>query len=510
MHLRTLYATFTAEAPRYVLARAVYLRALALVYAAAFASLGVQVRGLLGSKGITPAADHVQALRERLGPSGVLDVPTLFWLSASDAVLVGACVAGALLSAAVMVGLMPRWALLAQWVLYLSLMNVGGVFLGYQWDTLLLETGLLSVFLAPGGVLPERAGARAPRRWALVLLWFLLFRLMVMAGLVKLLSGDPTWRDLSALDYHYWTQPLPAWTSYWAHQLPPSLQRVSVGLTLLIEVAAPLLIPFVGRPRRIAAAALIALQVLILLTGNYGYFNYLSIALALLLVDDEVWRRLLPRRLTSWLSRGGQTRDEPLHRPVRVLGAVVACLLLVLAGWVAFGRLLRPVPPAPLAWVLQRLAPLHAVNAYGLFAVMTTTRPEIVVEGSADGHSWHAYEFRYKPGKQERAPIFVAPHQPRLDWQMWFAALGHCRQNPWFIAFQRRLLEGSPTVLALLEDNPFAQAPPRLVRSVVYQYRFTPPEERQRSGAVWTRTLQGPYCPTLTVVNGELRAVGLR
>lgn len=478
----------------FALSRWVFLRLLGLIYLAAFVSFGTQALGLIGSRGILPLADILGPIRDYYGAESFTRFPTVFWLDSSDAFLQLVCLAGvsgALLLAA---GIAQLPALILLWALYLSIVTAGQVFMGYQWDALLLETGFLAIFLAPLTWRPHWP-RRQPARLVLLLFYWLLFRLMLSSGLVKLLSGDPAWRDLTALAYHYETQPLPTPLAWFAHHLPLWFQRLSTLAVFIIELAAPLLIFLPWRRLRMLAAALFTLlQILILLTGNYTFFNLLTVALCILLLDDRALRRLVP---TRWRARLPEVQIRPAALWRLWAVGILAVVMFVLAG----ARLLMLVLPLgnlppPLPQVVTAFAPFEVVNSYGLFAVMTTTRPEIIVEGSDDGQTWLAYEFPYKPGDVERAPRWVAPYQPRLDWQMWFAALGSYQQNPWFARFLQRLLEGSPDVLALLAENPFPDAPPRYVRAVLYEYRFS---AALAEGAWWQRTEVGLYAPVVTL-----------
>jgi hypothetical protein len=370
---------------------------------------------------------------------------------------------------------------------YLSVSCSGQLFLEFQWDLLLLETGLLAVFLVSPRRVLLRSG-EAPRPLARFLLVWLLFRLILSSGIVKLTSGDPTWRNLTALRYHYWTQPLPTWTAWYVHW-QPWLATVSCVVMFAVELGAPLLYFAPARLRRIGAAATIALQLAIAATGNYAFFNLLTVSLAVLLLDDAAF----PRRWSAAARRAPADRGWP-----RAILVPVAVLTLA-ASAVPFLASLGAVSaiPAPLVAVYRLAAPLRSTNGYGLFAVMTTSRPEIVIEASADGETWKPYAFRDKPDDPTKRPGFVAPHQPRLDWQLWFAALGSYRENEWVMALLERLLEADPDVLRLFAASPFGAAPPRAVRALLYDYRFTTPEERTRTGAWWTRELRGLYAPAV-------------
>jgi predicted DCC family thiol-disulfide oxidoreductase YuxK len=489
----------------YALSRSVFLRVLAAIYAIAFVSFWVQADGLVGSHGIWPVGEFMRLVHQNLGANAWREMPSLFLLSSSDATLHAVCAAGAALAIALAVGVWPRGSLFCLWALYLSVEHAGYIFLGYQWDLLLLEVGLLAIPFAPAGFWPRR-GARPPSTVSLWLLRWLLFRLMFMSGAVKLLSNDETWRNLTALQFHYWSQPLPDPVSVWANDLPPSFQTFSCAAMFAIELGAPFLIFGVRRMRQGACAAIAFLQIVILATGNYGFFNWLTLALCVPLLDDAVWTRLIPARFRSLPAPA--RRRWTGERWVRRAGLpALALVYLAASTGEMVARLGRHRGwKAPFIDLVETLEPLRSVNGYGLFAVMTTDRPEIIVEGSADGQTWRPYEFKWKPGRLDRPPRLVAPHQPRLDWQMWFAALGSCRHNPWFLQFQKRLLEGSAEVLALMDGNPFSGEPPKYLRSTMYQYRFASREER-RQGIWWTRTEEGPYCPELALVDGELSTV---
>jgi hypothetical protein len=458
----------TVERPTYRLANALFLRLLGLCYLAAFVSLWVQVDGLIGSRGILPVKDLLEAARAQLGGQRWTMLPTFCWWNASDGFLHLLCGGGALCSLSV----------------------AGQNFLEFQWDVLLLEAGFLGIWLAP--LRRWRVGAALEPPWAArALLCWLLFRLMFSSGFVKLSSGDPNWRNLTALAYHYWTQPLPPWTAWFVAQLPLSFHKLSCLVMFAIELGAPFLIVAPRRLRLAACAALAGLQLIIAATGNYAFFNLLSLSLCVLLLDDAVFPRALRERAAR------DPRASAGRWPGLVLAPVLGVVLVAsLIFFAATLRLRVPWPGAAIS-LARATMPFRSVGTYGLFMVMTTSRPEIVVEGSDDGRSWLSYEFRWKPGETTRRPRFVAPHQPRLDWQMWFAALGTCEENPWFLAFLDRLLEGSPAVERLLLRNPFPSHPPRYIRAVLYDYRFTDSAARRATGAWWRREARGLYCPTL-------------
>ncbi len=522
----------------YYLSRRLFLRLLGLVYLIAFVSLGVQVSGLIGQRGILPVESVLRAVYENVGADGYWKLPTLCWLSASDVFLHFQCVAGALLSLLLIAGVAPMPALFLLWVLYLSLVKAGQAFLSFQWDILLLETGFLTIFFAPRSWLPDPKHESPPSRVFLFLLRWLLFRLMLLSGLVKFWSQDGTWTPLTALNFHYYTQPLPAWTSWYTHQWPEWLQKSCVVIMFVIELAVPFLIFAPRRLRHFAGVVFVAFMLVIAATGNYNFFNLLGIALCVLLLDDALLlacaritrariarARILFRTgpLAGILSRI-RREDSPDRRWPGLIGVLFAILIVPWSLIVADQRLRRcpgwaRISGGSRTWFQQehpeatkRVAniigqidawtgPFDLVNAYGLFQSMTTARPEIIIEGSNDGKEWLAYEFRWKPGDLTRPPRFAQPHQPRLDWQMWFAALQGYQRTHWFRPLLQRLLEGSPEVLNLLAKNgsaaqqAFPDRPPRYIRAIVYQYHFTDREAHRATGQWWTRENARPYSP---------------
>ncbi|MEO8431006.1 MAG: lipase maturation factor family protein [Acidobacteriota bacterium] len=471
-----------------------FLRLLGLVFLAAFVSVWFQVDGLVGSRGILPVRELLTFLSERLGAERFWLVPTLSWFDASDGFLHAQCAAGAVLSILLALGFFPAACAAGATVLYLSLSAAGQTFFSFQWDTLLVEAGFLAIFLAPLSA-RLRFPSEGPRRTAVFLLRWLVFRLNFSSGVVKLGSGDASWRHATALSYYYETQPLPPWTAWYFHRLPASGQTISVFALLFVELAAAFC---VFGPRRVRIAGfvvLVLLQASIFATGNYAFFNVLAAILCLVLLDDET---LASRRLRKESSGDLPPSLRPTRLWPRPVGFAVAAGIVAISATQLTSMLSVSVPGIRPAVALARaVEPLRLVNSYGLFAVMTTRRDEIVVEGSADGRTWTPYEFRWKPGDVRRRPAFVAPHQPRLDWQMWFAALGSFEESPWFGRFLARLVEGSPAVVGLLASNPFPTAPPRFVRARLFRYHFTDAAERRATGAWWRREEIGLYAPEL-------------
>jgi lipase maturation factor 1 len=488
--------------PTYFVARRWFLRALGLIFLIAFVSLWVQIDGLIGSNGITPVREFLPAARAQLGDRALSILPTLCWFNSSDTFFHFLCGGGVILSLVLIVGIAPALSLFGLVVFYLSLTIAGQTFLSFQWDILLIEIGFLSIFLAPWRLWPKRGVDPPVSRAALFLLKVLLFKLLVMSGVVKLTSGDDSWWDLTALDYHYWSQPLPTVIGWWADQSPEWFKKFSVAFCLVVEIIVPFFIWAPRRLRLIAGGLLVFLQIMIAATGNYCFFNLLTIALCLLLIDDAVWRQENGTftRLREATARQADRRYKQWDRLSIYAAAIVIVLTLPLNAQLIYSAL-KPEAEWPrlLGSVYARAEAFRIVNGYGLFRVMTKDRHEIVIEGSADGIDWQPYEFKWKPGDVNRAPGWCAPHQPRLDWQMWFAALGSYRQNPWFVQLVISLLHGKPQVAALFERNPFPQNPPRYVRATFYRYRVTTAQEHRQTGAWWKRQELGEYLPSVSL-----------
>ena len=473
--------------PRYELALFLFLRLFGLIYLAAFVSFALQARGLIGSHGILPLSEFLDTVRHVAGWERFYLMPTVFWWNAGDTVIQAVCWGGAGLAVLLTLNLVPRLSLLLLYILYLSLLYAGQAFMTYQWDTFLLEGGFLALL----------AGF-APATGIWLLRW-LLFRFLFMSGVVKLLSGDASWWNLSALSYHFLTQPLPTPLAWYAAHLPPAMLSFATGGTFVIELGLPFLIFAPRRLRFSAAWGILLLQSGILLTGNYNWFNLQTMLLCLLLFDDAAVARIVPQRLRERL---------PLRKPARqprtatriAVGSVA--VLLVVCSLIEMDVRFGGHPPAALRSVDAYIEPLHLTSPYGLFAVMTTERNEIVIEGSSDGVEWREYEFRYKPGRLSRRPPWNIPHQPRLDWQMWFAALDDPQRLRWFWLFLEQLLRNEPAVTALLARNPFPDRPPLYVRAKFYDYTYSDASAKAR-GQWWERRLLGLYFPEVRLKADE-------
>ncbi len=454
--------------PTYFCAQRWFLRVLGLTYLIAFVSLWVQVDGLIGSDGVSPLNQFLPAVRAQLGRDAYTLLPTLCWFDSTNTFLHLLCGGGVVISLLLIFGIAPALSLTALFAFYLSLTVAGQTFLNFQWDVLLF------------------------------LLKFLLFKLMLMSGMVKLTSGDDSWgwvnhwlhwSELTALDYHYWSQPLPTVFAWWADKSPEWFKHFSVAFCLGVEIVVSFFIWAPRRPRLIAAGLMIFLQLAIAITGNYCFFNLLTIALCLLLIDDASVGRKHPT-LRHY-------RYD--YRLCSYAAIAVIVVTLPINAWLMFSAFKpRARLSHALASLYDELEAFRIVNGYGLFRVMTKDRCEIGLEGSADGVEWLPYEFKWKPGDVTRAPGWCAPHQPRLDWQMWFAALETPQQNPWFVGLVVRLLQGSQDVARLLAHNPFPGNPPRYIRATFYRYRFTTVSELRQTGAWWKRQELREYLPTIS------------
>jgi len=463
-------------APRYERVGDWFLRGLGLIYLSAFVSAGVQMTALVGESGLLPLVQYLERLRGFYDGWAWLYAPSLFWIDHSDAALQFACLAGT--AGGILIAI-NRWtvpALIAAWALYLSITHAGQAFFLFQWDSLLLEAGFLAIFL---------------RHFPTMIRWlyrWLLFRFLFMAGLVKLMSGDSTWHGLSALQYHFETQPLPTPLAWFAHQLPDAILFAATAFSLILEIVLVVLVFAPRRLRMLLGWLVLIFQTGILLTGNYNFFNLLSMLLVLWLFDDAALSRL---------RRGARALPavEFNSRLPNRLFCIALGLLIVLPGLNYMSRVTlndtMPIGRQIATWTDA----FRIVNYYGLFANMTTDRPEIIIEGSRNGREWQSYEFRYKPGDVRRPPPWNIPHQPRLDWQMWFAALGSPGREPWFKPLLIKLLENDPEITRLFARNPFPDTGPRYIRASLYDYRFA----RRDEGGWWRREYRHLYYPPLTL-----------
>jgi predicted DCC family thiol-disulfide oxidoreductase YuxK len=475
------------EPPQFNIVSWLFLRGLGLLFLVAFISFGMQAPGLIGSHGIIPVAEFASTVHTQLGALGYWLLPMLFWFNASDLMIQVTCWSGVLLSLLLVYDVLPRTCLVMLYILYLSLSCAGQFFMSFQWDMLLLETGVLAIFLVGW---PQHIGI-----W---LLRWLLFRFIFVAGMVKIMSGDPAWQTLSALSIYFVTEPLPTPLAWYAAHLPKFLLTMGTFAALFVELVMPFFIFFPRRLRFFAAFSILLMQILIFLTGNYNFFNLTTMLLCLVLFDDAALRKILPQRFTRHFSVIPSRLRFKSHR----IAGIAVGLFVVLTVAVSIDQFyLRfgGTPYKPLLMLNDSIAPLRLVSTYGPFSIITTKRYEIIFEGSSDDVNWVEYDFKYKPGAVNKPLTWNVPFQPRLDWQMWFAALGDIDNNKWVLNFMGRLLENSPAVLDLLADNPFPNTPPKYVRAQFYDYTFTNIDERADTGVVWKRRLLGLYQPEVSL-----------
>lgn len=496
--------------PTYRTQRWLFPRLLALVYAIAFASWLVQCDGLVGEQGILPARDfmaNVHAYAEREHVNAFWQVPTLFYWHYSDALLHGVCWMALGLCVLVMLGVWQGPILALLWFGYLSIATTGGIFMGYQWDAMLLEAGFVALFFVSW-----RLRARltdAPAGSAFLLHW-LAFRLMLLSGYVKIGGGDLVWENSTALMYHFETQPLPNPLAWWAHHLPRWLQVFNCWAMYAIELGLPFAI-FCGRwGRLIACTGFCLLMGGVAMTGNYNFFNLLTIVVSLTLLDDS-W---IPAKVKHWLRVSDAPRLvwQGRHVHVYACAIVLTVFSVVAADLFLIGRIPQWTSHTP-SWLSKtysnHLAPWRSINAYGLFQDMTEERLEVVIEVSDDGIFWRDLSFKYKPGALKDMPRQIAPHQPRLDWQMWFAALypGYVPQRDadprspmhWFGPFMNALVEHRPAVWALVDEPPMPLETITHARAMLYRYRFATPAERETTGQWWIAEKRGPFSPTFSM-----------
>ncbi len=528
MRIKSLYRYLFEPArgsSNHFLARWLFLRSLGLIYFSAFFALLFQIRGLIGPQGILPAVEYLQAVRG-LGVLRFWYAPTLFWLSTGDPLLMAVCWAGLIASIALVANVWPRVMLLVCFVCFLSFVSAAQDFSGYQSDGMLLEAGFLSLFLAPSGLRPGLGKKDPPMRAALLLLLWEWFRIYFQSGAVKLESGDPTWRNLTALYEYYQNGPLPTWIGWYLQHLPHWFHIACAALTLAMELILVWMAFLPGRWKTACFFIVTVWQVVAIATANYAFLNYLVLVLALLLLDDTFLRRFIPLRWREELkanlvvanaanSEASDSKVEVQKPPSRfpVLSLVKERVAAVALIWTFYATALLqlqmfwrdvPLPTTPVVW----LEPFRIANQYGLFAVMTPHRYEIEFQGSNDGERWVAYPFGYKPQNVEERPRIYAPFQPRFDWNLWFASLGSWQRNEIVPRTEERLLENDRAVLGLFAGNPFPIAPPRFVRAVLWQYWFSSFDEKRTTGVWWRRELLGTYAPTLTRLgDGHFRVV---
>ena len=499
--------------------RWLFLRTLGAIYFSAFFSLVFQIRGLIGPNGILPAGDYLQAVAHTLGHlQRFWYAPTLLWWSSGSLMLLALCWVGMIASFLLFLNVWPRGMLVVCFVCFLSFVSAAQDFSGYQSDGMLLEAGFISFFFAPPRPRPG-LGATHPPSWAsLFLLQWEWFRIYFESGAVKLLSGDPQWRNFTAMDEYYQNGPLPTWIGWYVQHLPHWFHAATVYATLAMELGLVWMLFLPRRWRIVCFFIVTPWQIGVILTANYTFLNYLVLAMGVLLLDDRFVLDIVPEDRASALRRALSSQQsagtvppvgESIARRWELAKLTISSLLMIWVGYATTAQMIWmftkvPLPTTP----VSALEPFRIANRYGLFAVMTRGRFEIEFQGSNDGQTWVAYPFRYKPQALDRPPGIYAPYQPRFDWNLWFASLGSWRDYPFVPNTEVRLLENEKDVLALFAGNPFSQAPPHQIRAVLWQYWFTTMAEKRATGMWWRRELVGLYAPTLEwSAGGEIKVV---
>jgi hypothetical protein len=491
------------------LARWLFLRALGAIYFSAFLALVFQIKGLIGPNGIEPAGQYLAAVGRAFGTWKVWEAPSLFWFSSGSSMMTLVAWLGLLAAIAAFLNLWPRLSFLICFVCFLSFVTAANDFSGYQSDGMLLEAGFLALFFCPPGLRPGLAADHPPARASLFLLLWEWFRIYFESGMVKMLSGDPQWRNLTAMHEYYQNGPLPTWIGWYIGHFPHWFHVTTTAGTLLLEFGIVLLLFFGRRARLICFLIVTPWEFGVIFTANYAFLNYLVLSLGFLLLDDRYLRRIVPARFAArFLSQPGQVKlsgEEPdpselTETPAwrNRLSSIKFSIATVMLAWIAYATtyemaaMVMPMIPLP-AGPASALQPSRIANQYGLFAVMTRARYEIEFQGSDDGHDWQPYIFRFKPQALNEAPGIYAPYQPRFDWNLWFASLADPEQDNIVPATEAHLLDNDPDVLSLFRENPFAAKPLRFIRAVRWQYWFTSMEEKGRTGNWWRREEIGLY-----------------
>jgi len=477
----------------YWLTRFVFVRALGAIYFIGFLVLFNQWRPLIGSRGLLPAQQFIGQLTERGGGffKSFFQLPTIFFLNTSDWFLMSMCIFGLALSFAVMAGLSNGISLLALWIIYMSFVHIGQVFYGFGWESILLESGFLAIFLYPFFNLKWFPAAHPPPKIVLLLLLWVLFRVMLGAGLIKL-RGHPCWKDLTCLFYHFETQPIPNPLSRWFHHLPKVFLKGAVLFNHFVELIVPFFL-FGNRSFRMAGGFIMILfQLVLIFSGNLSWLNYMTMILCIPCFDDRLFAMVLPKVVTSGLPTAIET--------VSLWRYSVLTGLTMLIGLLSVKPTLNLFSPNQA--MNTSYDPFHLVNTYGAFGSIGKVRNEVVIQGTNDdviteATEWKEYEFKAKPGDPERCPPIISPYHYRLDWQIWFAAMSSYQNHPWLLHLIYKMLQNDQDTMSLIYTNPFKGSPPKFIRVELFEYRFPP--KLSKSKAWWSRKRVSQYLPPLSM-----------
>jgi hypothetical protein len=485
--------------------RWLFLRALGGIYFSAFLSLVFQIRGLIGPQGVLPANEYLRAVASSLGHTrGAWFAPTLLWISSDSSMLMALCWIGMAASLLLVINFWPRGMLVICFICFLSFVSAAQDFSGYQSDGMLLEAGFICLFFCPSGLRPGFGVGSPPTRASLFLLQWEWFRIYFESGVAKIMGGDPQWRHFTAMDEYYQNGPLPTWIGWYMQHLPHGFHASTVLATLVLELVLVWML-FLPRRWRIACFFIVTpWQLVVILTANYAFLNYIVLCLGILLLDDNflirffssAWKRAFVANENN--DQGLTLASGGFRGQFKIAKAYLAGILLF---WVFYATTVEmiwmfsalPLPTTPVA-VLE---PFRIANRYGLFGIMTRGRYEIEFQGSKDGKTWVPYPFRYKPQDLDKPPGIYAPYQPRFDWNLWFASLGSWQDYSIVPRTEICLLNNDGEVLELFRQNPFPNDPPREVRAVIWQYWFTSMSDKCSTGQWWRREYLGLYAPTL-------------
>lgn len=491
-----------AERPTYWLTRFFILRLLGIVYAVAFLVAINQILPLVGSQGLTPIGPFLDMVTASTGSTGssFYHLPSIFWFWHSDTALITVAWVGFILSLVVTAGYANAIIMVVLWLLYMSITNTGQEWYGFGWEIQLLETGFLAVFLCPL-IDPRPFPKRETPLAIIILLRWLICRIMFGAGLIKL-RGDEIWRNSTALYYHFETQPMPGPLSRWFHFLPRVVLRMGVWFNWLAELIAPLFVFWPRIGRHVAGIIMVLLQVVLILSGNLSFLNWLTIVPAFACFDDGFWSRIVPRGLALRAQRASEAAVP--SRPMTVTSWVVA----VIIGALSFQPVVNMLSPNQI--MNTSFDPLNLVNTYGAFGSVSRERYNIVFEGTmdevpTDSSVWKEYPYKGLPDDPDKRPPQVAPYHLRFDWQMWFAAMSTADEYPWTYVLVSKLLHNDPGALSLFAGNPFPGRPPRYIRAILYHYSFAPPGNPGHHWWVRQRAPGLPWLPAMAINDERIR-----
>ncbi len=479
------------QKPEYFITRFVLLRLLGFVYFFAFLSLATQVIPLIGENGLLPAKNFLETFRFDSKLDAFFNLPTIFWFKISDNMLLILSWFGVLLSFVVMIGFANVPIMVVLWFLYMSFVHIGQLFYGYGWEIQLLETGFLAVFLCP--LLDMKPFPKtAPPKAVIWLFRWLAFRIYLGAGLIKI-RADSCWRDLTCLYYHYETQPIPNPLSPYFHFMPKWFHKLGVLWNHFVELVVPWFAFYPQIARYIAGILMISFQFILILSGNLSFLNWITIVPIIACFDDNFFRKIMPK----WIINKAEfaTAHKRFYKPQKF----IAWALVILIVWLSIPVVQNLLSSRQI--MNTSFNQWNLVNTYGAFGSVGKMRGELVIEGTNDNiitqeTKWKAYEFKAKPTDPYRKLPIIAPYQPRIDWQIWFAAMQRPEHNPWLIHLIWKLLDNDKDALSLLANNPFPDKPPKYIKVDYYIYKFAPLDDK--SGAVWTREYIGQWLPPLS------------